>query len=58
VICLAHEGESVEEGQPLFELYADDDTHLEAGRHAIRDAVTIRDSPYTATLVSWPLIRD
>jgi thymidine phosphorylase len=58
VICLAHEGENVEEGQPLFELYADDDTHLEAGRHAIRDAVTIRDSPYTATLVSWPLIRD
>jgi thymidine phosphorylase len=58
VMCLAKEGESVEVGQPLFELYADDEIHLEAGRHAIRDAVTIRDEPYKETIVSWPLIRD
>ena len=58
VICLAKEGQSVEVNEPLFELYADDRTHLEAGRHAIRDAVTIRDAPYRETPVSWPLIRE
>jgi thymidine phosphorylase len=58
VICLAKEGETVEKDQPLFELYADDETHLEAGLHAIDDAVTIRVAPYAETPVSWPLIRD
>jgi thymidine phosphorylase len=46
VMCLAKEGESVEVGQPLFELYADDEAHLEAGHHAIDDAVRVGDGPY------------
>jgi thymidine phosphorylase len=58
VICLAKEGEVVEKDQPLFQLYADDQAHLEAGLHAIDDAVTIRDTPYVETLTSWPLIRE
>jgi thymidine phosphorylase len=58
VICLAKEGESVEKGQPLFELYADDETHLEAGRHAIEDSVTIGDGPYAQRVPKLLLIRD
>jgi len=58
VMCLAKEGESVEAGQPLFELYADDDTHLEAGRRAIEGAVTLSDEPYFHTLEKLDLIRD
>ena len=50
VMCLAKEGEVVEKGQPLFELYADDEAHLEAGRHAIDDAVTFGDEPYAVRL--------
>jgi thymidine phosphorylase len=59
VICLAKEGESVEKGQPLFELYADDESHLEAGRHVINDAVTLFDDPYYRALSPLvDLIRD
>lgn len=58
VICLAQEGESVEKGQPLFALFAEDDTHLEAGRHAIADAAVIDEEPYVANVFSRPLIRD
>jgi thymidine phosphorylase len=59
VMCLAKEGESVEVGQPLFELYADDEAHLEAGRHAIDDAVRVGDGPYARLLPpKRDLIRD
>jgi thymidine phosphorylase len=58
VICLAKEGESVEKGQPLFALYADDETHLEAGRQSIDDAVTFGEGPYAHTLTQRLLIRD
>jgi thymidine phosphorylase len=37
------EGDHIAAGEPLFELYADDDEHLVRGRDAIRDAVTISD---------------
>jgi thymidine phosphorylase len=43
VLCLVREGDHIAAGEPLFELYADDDEHLVRGRDAIRDAVTISD---------------
>jgi thymidine phosphorylase len=43
VLCLVREGDHIATGEPLFELYADDDEHLVRGRDAIRDAVTISD---------------
>lgn len=45
VICLVREGESVSPGQPLFELHADDDQHLDRGRHSIVGALVIGDEP-------------
>jgi len=41
VLCLVREGEKVEKGQPLFELHADDEAHLESGRVTINNAVRI-----------------
>ncbi|HEY5104397.1 MAG TPA: thymidine phosphorylase [Acidimicrobiales bacterium] len=41
VMCLVREGEKVEKGQPLFELHADDEVHLESGRVTINGAVRI-----------------
>ncbi len=41
VVCLVREGEAISKGQPLFELHADDQTHLQQGRDAIADAVVI-----------------
>ncbi|MHB1208458.1 MAG: thymidine phosphorylase [Acidimicrobiales bacterium] len=41
VLCLARVGEYVEAGQPLFELFADDDEHLARGRDAITRAVVL-----------------
>jgi thymidine phosphorylase len=58
VMCLAKEGDRVEKGQPLFELFADDDTHMEAGRRAIADAVTVKDDPYDVRPAELLLIRD
>jgi thymidine phosphorylase len=58
VMCLAKEGETVEKGQPLFELYADDEAHLESGRHAIDDSVTFGDEPYAVRAPKLLLIRD
>jgi len=43
VMCLVREGDHVAVGEPLFELYADDDQHLSSGREAIRGAVIIGD---------------
>jgi thymidine phosphorylase len=43
VLCLVREHERVEAGQPLFELHADDQAHLDVGTDAIADAVVISD---------------
>jgi thymidine phosphorylase len=58
VVCLKKEGASVRTGEPLFELHADDEMHLEAGRHAIEGAVTIDDGPYMVLDPKLLLIRD
>jgi thymidine phosphorylase len=58
VICLAKEGATVTKGQPLFKLFADDEGHLEAGRHAIEGAVTLGDEPYAALSQQLTLIRE
>lgn len=47
VLCLARVGEYVEAGQPLFELFADDDEHLARGRDTIARAVVLGDEPVT-----------
>ncbi|MFZ1062856.1 MAG: thymidine phosphorylase [Acidimicrobiales bacterium] len=41
VRCLVREGDQVDVGEPLFELFADDDEHLARGRDALRGAATI-----------------
>ena len=41
VMCLVREGEAIVAGQPLFELHADDDAHLQQGRAAIENAVVL-----------------
>jgi hypothetical protein len=48
----------VEKGQPLFELYADDEVHLEAGRHAIEGALVLGDGPYVSLEENGALIRE
>jgi thymidine phosphorylase len=45
VLCWCTRTSSVEAGQPLFELHAEDEPHLERGLEAIADAVTIGDAP-------------
>jgi thymidine phosphorylase len=49
VVCLVREGEAITKGQPLFELHADDDAHLQAGRDAIANAVVIGERPVNET---------
>ena len=41
VVCLVREGEAITKGQPLFELHADDEAHLQQGRDAIVSAVVL-----------------
>jgi len=41
VVCLVREGEAITKGQPLFELHADDEAHLQLGADAIAQAVVI-----------------
>ena len=41
VVCLVREGEAIVAGQPLFELHADDDAHLQRGTDAIEHAVVV-----------------
>jgi len=48
VIVHVRRGESVEVGQPLLELHADDDAHLAAGRAEIAGAVVIGEEPVDA----------
>jgi thymidine phosphorylase len=47
VLCLVREGDEVEAGQPLFELHADDNTHLAHGRASIADALVLGEEPVT-----------
>jgi thymidine phosphorylase len=41
VVCLVREGEAIIKGQPMFELHADDEAHLQQGRDAIANAVVV-----------------
>jgi len=41
VVCLIREGDAIVQGQPMFELHADDATHLQQGRDAITNAVVV-----------------
>jgi thymidine phosphorylase len=41
VVCLIREGDAITKGQPMFELHADDETHLQQGRDAIANAVVV-----------------
>ena len=41
VVCLVREGDAIIKGQPMFELHADDETHLQQGRDAIANAVVV-----------------
>ena len=41
VVCLVREGDVIAKGQPLFELHADDDAHLQVGQSSITDAIVI-----------------
>ncbi|MDH2902660.1 MAG: thymidine phosphorylase [Actinomycetota bacterium] len=43
VMCLVREGDYVVAHQPLFELYADDDEHLQRGMSTIENSVTLGD---------------
>jgi thymidine phosphorylase len=51
VVCLVREGDAITKGQPLFELHADDDAHLQAGRDAIAHAVSVSERPVNVELV-------
>jgi thymidine phosphorylase len=44
VLCLVVTGDRVSAGQPLFELLADDEDHLESGRAAIANALVVGSS--------------
>ena len=44
-------------GQPLFELHADDDEHLDLGREAMRHAVEIGDEPRPIDAITFDLVR-
>jgi thymidine phosphorylase len=48
VMCLVREGDYVVAHQPLFELYADDDEHLQRGVTTIANAVTLGDQAIAA----------
>ena len=47
VVCLVREGDVIEKGQPLFELHADDDAHLQVGVDSIASAVVIGEQHVT-----------
>ena len=51
VLCRVREGDVISAGQPLFELHADDDAHLQAGRAVLASAVVIGEQPVNATPV-------
>ncbi len=41
VVCVAKEGDAVEEGQPVLELHIDDPSKVEAAVEALDGAITI-----------------
>ncbi len=47
VRCLVREGDQVATGQPLFELYADDEDHLQRGRDSLTTALQWSDDAPT-----------
>src|SRR5487761_2418390 len=47
VVCLVREGDVIAKGQPLFELHADDDAHLQVGVDSIASAVVIGEQHVT-----------
>jgi len=49
VRVLVREGDRVEKGQPLLELHADDDTHMQSGRDALEGSFTISDEAPEST---------
>ncbi|HEV3268250.1 MAG TPA: thymidine phosphorylase [Acidimicrobiales bacterium] len=52
VTCLVREGDHVEKGQPLFELHADDEAHLDVGRVTIAHAVVLgNEAPAPSSLL-------
>ena len=48
VVCLVREGDVIAKGQPLFELHADDDAHLQVGQSSITDAIVIGEQKVNA----------
>ena len=48
VLSLVRVGEHIERGQPLFEIYADDDEHLQLGRDTLVGAVQVSESQVDA----------
>ncbi len=58
VICRVVAGDVVHAGQPLFEIYADDSAHLDAGRRAIAGAAMIGDEAVTTAAPNWGIMRD
>ena len=57
VLCRVVAGDAIERGQPLFDLHADDEAHLVAGRDAIAGAVEIGDEPIGAATSNLGLVR-
>jgi thymidine phosphorylase len=57
VRVLVREGDSVEKGQPLLELHADDEAHMNSGRAALTDAIIINDEAPTSTHLLIELVR-
>ena len=49
VRVLVREGDRVEKGQPLLELHADDDTHMQSGRDALEGSFIISDEAPEST---------
>jgi len=49
VRVLVREGDRVEQGQPLLELHADDDTHMQSGRDALEGSFIISDEAPEST---------
>ena len=41
IICVAKEGDFVEEGQPILELHIDDESRLKSAKEALQDAFEI-----------------
>jgi len=58
VRVLVREGDSVEKGQPLLELHADDDIHMQAGRDALNGSILINDEMPTLTPLLIEQVRE